>query len=64
VSRVKDSIRLLTEMPGYEEIFTHFRKEYAARVMGCHESAIIDMRRRYTWLEEFKTEIDNMNSEN
>lgn len=58
-------IQLLTESPGYEDIFGHFRKMYAENVLSCTESEMVDARRRYDWLDEFKRELDNFNvSEN
>ncbi len=64
MSRINESIRLFTNLPGYEDIFAHFRDEYAARVMQCPEEDMVNERRRYTWLDELKTEIDNFNCEN
>lgn len=57
-------IQLLTETAGYEDIFGHFRKMYAENVLSCQESEMIDARRRYDWLDEFKRELDNFNCEN
>jgi len=51
-------------MPGYEDIFKHFKDEYARQVLSVSESEMIDARRRYDWLDEFKREIDNFNCEN
>ena len=56
-------IALLTESPGYEDIFEHFKTEYGKNVLTCQESEMVDARRRYDWLDEFKREIDNFNCE-
>ena len=56
-------IALLTESPGYENIFEHFKREYANRVLTVPESEMIDARRRWDMLDEFKREIDNFNCE-
>jgi hypothetical protein len=60
MERIDRAVQLLTEMPGYEDIFEHFRKEYAENVLNCLESDMVDARRRYDWLDEFKRDLDNM----
>ena len=62
--RINTAVRLLTEMPGYENIFEHFKQQYAENVLAVTESEMIDARRRYDWLDEFKRELDNFNCEN
>jgi len=62
--RIRNAVASLTEAPWYEDIFEHFRKEYGNRVLNVLESEMIDARRRYEWLAEFKQELDNFNCEN
>jgi len=61
---LKTSIQLLTESPGYEDIFDYFKQEYGKNVLTCPEEGMVDMRRRYDWLDEFKRDLDNFNCEN
>jgi hypothetical protein len=56
-------IRLLTESPGYEDIFEHFMDKAAKQVLIVPESEMIDARRRWDMLDEFKRELDNFNCE-
>jgi len=62
--RIKTAVKALTELPGYEDIFAHFKKEYGNDVLNCPEMDMTDRRRKYEWLAEFKQEIENVNSEN
>ncbi len=61
--RVRNAVRALTEMPWYEDIFEHFKEEYGKRVLSVPESEMIDARRRFVWIDEFKQELDNFNCE-
>ena len=62
--RIKTAVKVMTELPGYEDIFVHFKKEYANDVLSCSEEDMIDRRRKYEWLAEFQQDLDNFNCEN
>lgn len=62
--RIDTAVRLLTEMPGYEDIFVYFDQKYKEAVFAVDESEMINEGRRVKWLAEFKQEIDNFNCEN